>query len=92
MRGIRYTAQFKRDFKNAKKQHKDIERLLWVLEELACERPLPASMHDHALGGSYKDHRECHVNPDWLLIYRYKDNAMILVAVRTGSHGELFQK
>jgi mRNA interferase YafQ len=86
---IEFTAKFKHDFKKIKKQGKDISKLTAVLDILAKQSPLPERMHDHALTGSYGGHRECHIEPDWLLIYLIKDNELVLTAVRTGSHSDI---
>ena len=82
------TSQFKRDVKKAKKRGKDIDRLKKVIVLLVQGRTLPAKYKDHQLKGVYKDCRECHVEPDWLLIYRIEAN--VLQLVRTGSHSDLF--
>ena len=82
------TSQFKRDAKKAKKHGKDTDRLKTVIVLLAQGRTLPPKNKDHQLKGVYKDCRECHVEPDWLLIYRIEAN--VLQLVRTGSHADLF--
>ena len=82
------TGQFKRDVKMAQKRSKDIDRLKTVIVLLAQGRTLPAKHKDHQLKGIYKDCRECHVEPDWLLIYRIEAN--VLQLIRTGSHSDLF--
>jgi len=82
------TSQFKRDAKKAKKRGKETDRLKTVIVLLAQGRTLPAKYKDHQLKGVYKDCRECHVEPDWLLIYRMEAN--VLQLVRTGSHSDLF--
>ena len=81
------TRQFKRDANKAKKQGKDTDRLKTVTVLLAQGRTLPAKYKDHQLKGVYKDCRECHVEPDWLLIYRIEAN--VLKLIRTGSHSDL---
>ena len=87
---IKFTSKFKKDFKKAKKQGKDLGKLCDALNDLAEQRRLPDSMRDHALSGNYAGHRECHIEPDWLLIYLVKEEELILTAVRTGSHSDLF--
>lgn len=87
---VKFTSKFKRDYKLIKRQGKDIEKLEAVILELCNEETLPESMHDHELLGSYHGHRECHLEPDWLLIYRIDCGELTLTAVRTGSHSELF--
>ncbi len=91
MRTIRRTAAFKRDYRREKKgrfaRTVDAE-LAYVVAGLAEDRPLPPRHRDHALGGQWKDHRDCHVRPDLVLIYR-KPDAEHLDLVRLGSHSEL---
>ena len=87
-----FTTQFRRDVKRIKKQGRDIARLYAVLELLQAEEKLPFSYRDHPLAGNYFGLRECHVAPDWLLIYEIREDEMVLAASRTGSHAELFGK
>ncbi len=87
---IFYTAKFKKDFKRLKRQGKDMSKLSEVLQMIASGAPLPESKRDHLLSGSYKNHRECRIEPDWLLIYRIEESELVLTATRTGSHSELF--
>lgn len=87
-----FTTQFRRDVKRIKKQGRDIARLNAVLELLQAEEKLPFSYRDHPLVGNYLGFRECHVAPDWLLIYEIREDEMVLAASRTGSHAELFGK
>lgn len=87
---IKFTSKFKRDLKKAKKQGKDLSKLHEALDLLAACRPLPEKMHDHLLVGNYGGHRECHIEPDWLLVYLVKEEELVLTAVRAGSHAELF--
>lgn len=86
---IRRTTQFKRDVKRVLQRGKDIERLLAVIELLAAGSPLEARHQDHPLKGEYAGKRDCHVEPDWLLIYAIEDQELILY--RTGSHADLFR-
>lgn len=86
---INRTNQFKRDFKLAKKQGKDLSLLLSILELLAEGKPLPEKNKDHLLI-NFDGCRECHITPDWLLIYKITDDELILV--RLDSHSELFNK
>jgi mRNA interferase YafQ len=86
---IVWTGQFKKDYKLAKIQHRDIDKLFAVIELLALRRPLPSRHKDHKLFGYAKEHRDCHIEPDWLLIYRFDGKDLILE--RTGSHSELFR-
>ncbi len=88
---IIYTNQFKRDLKKVKKQNKNLDRLFEVVEKLANGEILEAKYRDHALIGNYKDSRECHIEPDWLLIYEIKNETLVLMLSRVGSHSELFK-
>jgi mRNA interferase YafQ len=87
---VKFTNQFKKDLKLAKKQGKDIERLYAVIEKLADEEPLEQKYRDHELSGNFKGCRECHVEPDWLLIYEVMDDILVLMLYRVGSHSTLF--
>lgn len=88
---IKQTTQFKKDLKAAIRQHRDLTLLENVIDTLARREPLPAQHRDHALTGSFCNHRECHITPDWLLIYQVKEDALILSLARLGSHAKLFQ-
>ena len=91
MRRIEPTNAFRRDYKRVKTspKHGDIELLLSeVLKLLAADLPLPERHRDHPLTGEWKDHRDCHIKPDLVLIYRKPDND-VLQLVRLGSHSEL---
>lgn len=68
----------------------DSKLLEEVLDMLCEEKPLPARYQDHNLSGSYKGHRECHITPDWLLIYKIEDGILTLSLTRTGTHSDLF--
>ena len=87
---IKYTTQFKKDYKQAKRQNKNIEYLKTIVALLADGKQLPEKYHDHPLVGNWKGHRECHISPDWLLIYKIDEDILILTMARTGSHSELF--
>ena len=87
---LRTTAQFRKDYKLAKKRGLKIERLENIINMLLEEKSLPESAHDHALHGSYSGFRECHIEPDWLLIYAVENGQTVLVASRTGTHSDLF--
>lgn len=89
---VQFTTQFKKDLKLAKKQNKDLEKLFAVIEVLASGETLPPQYRDHDLSGNYKGTRECHVEPDWLLIYEIRDNVLVLMLYRLGTHSELFKK
>lgn len=87
---IKYHTMFKKDFKRIKKRGYDISRLEKIVELLANEVPLPEQFKDHNLSGNYNGFRECHIAPDWLLIYQVNNNKLVLVLSRTGSHSDLF--
>lgn len=87
---VQFTNQFKKDVKLAKKQGKDLEKLYAVVEKLAEGERLEAKFRDHSLSGNYNSCRECHIEPDWLLIYEIIDGVLVLMLNRTGSHSELF--
>ena len=88
---VRFTNQFKKDIKLAQKQGKDIEKLFSVVDILASGEPLPAKFRDHDLTSDYKGCRECHIEPDWLLVYEKDNGLLILMLNRVGSHSELFK-
>lgn len=87
---IKFTTQFKKDLKLAKKQSKNTDKLFAVIEKLANGEPLEEKYRDHDLSGNYKGCRECHIEPDWLLIYEIADDVLVLMLYRLGSHSELF--
>ncbi len=86
---IRRTTQFKKDVKRVLKRGKDIERLLMVVQKLAQGQVLDASYLDHPLKGEFHNKRDCHIEPDWVLIYAIEDEELVLY--RTGSHADLFR-
>jgi len=86
---LHYTTQFKKDYKRLKKQNKDLSKLRTVVEKLASGKLLEPIYRDHPLSGNWKNHRDCHIEPDWILIYRI--TAEDLYLERTGSHSELFK-
>ena len=87
---IRFTNQFKKDIKLAQKQGKNIDKLFAVVNTLANGETLAPKFRDHALSGDYKGCRECHIEPDWLLIYAIDNGLLVLVLNRVGSHSDLF--
>ena len=87
---VKFTTQFKRDLKLAKKQNKDIKKLYGIIERLANGETLEEKYKDHLLTGNFKGCRECHIEPDWLLVYERYDDVLVLMLYRTGSHTELF--
>ena len=90
---IEFTGQFKKDYKAAMKRGCDPEELTAVISLLAAEQPLPEKYRDHALINSrnYVGMRECHIKPDWLLIYKTYADRLVLALLRTGSHSDLFR-
>jgi len=82
----------KKDAKLMKKRGKDMGKLVDVLSLLASGDPLPAQYKDHSLTGNLHDFRECHIEPDWLLMYQTYEDILILSATATGSHADLFGK
>ncbi|MCL2357857.1 MAG: type II toxin-antitoxin system YafQ family toxin [Defluviitaleaceae bacterium] len=87
---LRTTSQYRKDRKRAVKGGLPVYLLDEVLETLVAEKPLDPKYKDHPLRGNYVGHRECHIQPDWLLIYAVDKGQLILTATRTGSHSELF--
>ena len=89
MRTPSYTTQFERDLRLAECRGKDIEKLKAILKALIREEPLPERQRDHPLTGNYKSRRECHIEPDWLLIYKLVNGDIVFE--RTGTHRDLFE-
>lgn len=90
MLDVRYSAQFRKDYKLMKKRGLPLDLLHDIVERLRSGLPLPERCRDHALIGDYDGFRECHIRPDWLLIYRITGTELILVLQRTGTHADLF--
>lgn len=88
---VKFTTQFKNDLKLAKKQHKNLDKLFEVISILSSGGTLGAQFHDHELSGNYKGTRECHIEPDWLLIYEIRNDVLILMLYRLGTHSDLFK-
>lgn len=84
---IKYGAKFKKDYKKIVKRGYDVRLMEEVIRKLANQETLPPKNNDHLLSGNY---RECHITPDWLLIYQINDDELILQLTRTGSHSDLF--
>ena len=89
---VKPTTQFKKDFKLAMKRSMKIELLEEEIAMLAMGETHPDKQKDHALTGNWVGHRECHILPDWLLIYRIEDEVLVLTLARTGTHSDLFGK
>jgi mRNA interferase YafQ len=88
MRALRRTTQFKRDVRRMEKRGKQFSEFRRVIERIAVGEPLDSRHRDHPLLGGYAGTRECHIEPDWLLIYERTDTELILI--RTGTHVDLF--
>ena len=88
MRNLVRGAQFRRDVKLAQRRGKDLSKLREVILLLSERQPLPTRYRDHPLGGEWKYYRDCHIEPDWLLIYKIEGDDLYLV--RTGTHSDLF--
>jgi mRNA interferase YafQ len=84
-----YSSQFKKDYTKVKRQGKDLSQLLIVIEKLMKKEKLPTKYNDHKLTGRWKSFRDCHIEPDWILIYQLTEDKLILE--RTGSHSDLFR-
>ena len=89
---VKTTTQFKKDFKLVKKRGLKMELLRDVITVLAMGETLPEKNKDHALTGNWIGHRECHILPNWLLVYRLEDEVLVLTLTRTGTHSDLFGK
>jgi len=89
---VQFTNQFKKDLKLAKKQGKNLDKLFEVIDILANGGALDAKYRDHDLTGNYKGTRECHIEPNRLLIYEIYDDILVLMLYRLGTHSELFKK
>jgi mRNA interferase YafQ len=87
---ILYTRQFKKDFKRLKKRGYKMYLLNNLISGLLSEKSLPKKYNDHSLSGKYNGFRECHIQPDWLLIYYRDKEKLIFTLTRTGSHSDLF--
>lgn len=87
---IKYHTAFKKDYKRLKKRGYDLRKLENVITFLAEGKELPAAYHDHILLGDYSGCHECHIAPDWLLVYEILENELLLYLTRTGTHSDLF--
>ena len=87
---LRYTSKIKRNIKLMKKRGKDLNKLTTVLELLVQGKELPPKYKDHPLSGNFVGCRECHIEPDWLLVYEIRNNELIILLLSTGSHSDLF--
>ena len=89
---IRYQSRFRRDFKRMVKRGYDVRLLEPVIELLASGQQLPPEYRDHGLRGRYSGCRECHITPDWLLVYEIVGSGLVLMLMRTGTHSDLFDE
>ena len=87
---IRYHTSFRKDYKRITKRGYDVKLLEDIINKLANGEPLPEKNRDHSLSGEYSGCRECHITPDWLLIYEIDNGELILYLTRTGTHSDLF--
>lgn len=90
MLDVRYSTKFKKDFRACVKRRYNMALLQQVIDTLKIPDTLPPKNADHNLSGNYVEYRECHISPDWLLIYRQDENELLLY--RTGTHADLFGK
>lgn len=87
---VKPTTRFQKDLKRLQKRGYDISLLTAIIKKLANGESLPEKNRDHSLGGNYSGTRECHITPDWLLIYEIANEELILYLTRTGTHSDLF--
>jgi len=87
---VKFTNRFKREHKLMQKRGANMQLLNDVVDLLRQGKPLPEKYRDHALIGNYTGARECHIKPDWLLIYQIEDDLLVLTLMRTGTHSDLF--
>lgn len=87
---VKPTSRFQKDIKKAQKRGLDMELLTAVIKKLAAGEELPPRNRDHALIGDYTGCRECHIQPDWLLLYEIEQDELFLYLIRTGTHSDLF--
>jgi mRNA interferase YafQ len=91
MYDIRTTKKYRKDLKTISKRQYDMMLMDEVVDLLAAGKSLPEKYGDHALVGNWKGHRECHITPDWLLIYKIHKNVLVLTLTRTGTHADLLE-
>lgn len=91
-REIVWTTRFKKDYKLAIRRRRDIDLLDDIIRALSRGEKLPEKNKDHELSGDWAGHRECHIQPDWLLVYRIDDDILVLTLARTGTHSDIFSK
>lgn len=86
---VRYLTKFKKDIHRLQKQHKDMDKLKAVIDLLVQDIPLPEIYRDHPLHSNWQGFRDCHIEPDWILIYQKSEDTLTLVLARSGSHSDL---
>ena len=89
---ISLSTKFRRDYKRVKSRGYDLDLLDQIVTMLAEQKPLPQVNHDHPLTGNWLGYRECHIQSDWLLIYRVREEELELLLMRTGTHSDLFRE
>ncbi len=89
---ITWTNQFKKDYNLAIRRKRNLKLLDDIIRILSRGEPLPSKNKDHALSGYWSGYRECHIQPDWLLVYCIEDDVLVLTLTRTGTHSDLFGK
>ena len=89
---VKFTTQFKKDYKSAVKRGYGVELLDEIISKLANGEALSEKHRDHNLAGNWSGFRECHILPDWLLIYKVENDVLVLTLTRTGTHSDLFGK
>lgn len=87
---VNYTIRMRRDIRRMKRRGKNLSKLFSVLDLLKTGEPLPEIYHDHQLKGDLDDLRECHIESNWLLVYRIDEGELILLATATGTHADIF--
>lgn len=87
---LKATSAFKKDVKRSQKQQRNMEKFKSISRLLEQGQALPITSRDHLLTGNWKEHRECHIEPDWLLIYQKNESEKVIIFVRMGSHADLF--
>ena len=88
--GVRFSTRFRKDMMLIRKRGYDQRLIFAVIEKLANGEILAEKHRDHQLTGDYSGFRECHITPDWLLVYQYRENELLLLLSRTGTHSDLF--
>lgn len=87
---VEYTTKFKRDLKLSQKRNKDLEALRNIMKQIEYQQPIDPKCKDHPLSGNWDGHRELHIEPDWLLIYKIVPKQKTVIFVRSGTHSDLF--